>query len=76
MTAKEMFQERGFERFENERAIIYIKSLFRVTFIKNNRSFITEYEYGSWSKVNYQPFEIEPPLLKAINQQMQELGWI
>ena len=44
-TADEMFRKLGYTKFTSETGdILYMKNLFMITFIIDNKTFITEYK--------------------------------
>lgn len=83
-TAKEMFEELGYKEDKHDILINYIKeqiiddekTVYGITFNTKFNSFYT-YVYG-WFK-NGEPFNnnlgIDMKHLKAINKQIEELGW-
>lgn len=74
MTAREMFKELGYQRNEEKEKIIYL--------IETKGSFYyQEIIFNLSQKVividgNFFEVAIENNLLKAINKQAEELGWI
>ena len=74
MTAREMFEELGYQRNEENEKIIYL--------IETKGSFYyQEIIFNLVKKVividgNFLEVAIESNLLKAINKQCEELGWI
>ena len=74
MTAREMFEELGYQRNEGNEKIIYL--------IETKGSFYyQEIIFNLLQKVividgNFLEVAIENNLLKAINKQAEELGWI
>ena len=74
MNAEQMFEELGYQRNEENEKIIYLietKSLF----------YYQEIIFNLVQKVilidgNFLEVAIESDLLKAINKQAEELGWI
>ena len=74
MTAKEMFEELGYQRNAENEKIIYL--------IETKGSFYyQEIIFNLVKKVividgNFLEVAIESNLLKAINKQCEELGWI
>lgn len=74
MTAREMFKELGYQRNEEKEKIIYL--------IETKGSFYyQEIIFNLSQKVividgNFLEVAIENNLLKAINKQAEELGWI
>lgn len=67
MIAKEMFAELGYKEMpnlENEMFIKHYENDEDVIYFVNDKSYLTTLEC------------IDMPLLKAINQQCKELGWI
>lgn len=80
MTAKEMFEELGYEiTFENKYTLTYTKKFFvsdehQIEFYKNIKCFASK----CWSDSPFEdakPFELNMEELKAINKQIEELGW-
>lgn len=77
-SAKEMFDELGYKRFENDYWVYYSKetnsSYFasRVTFIKNEKTFGIE----KFSANGILTKNITVKELQAIIQQCKELGWL
>ena len=72
MSAKEMFEELGFE---------YKKSDFSITYYKEFRdyddeSYTLDIDFRLIEQKLFSDFAIDMRLLKAINQQYKELGWI
>ena len=43
MSADEMFKELGYKKYTSDDCITYMKDLFMITFIIDNKTFITEY---------------------------------
>ena len=74
MTAREMFEELGYQRNEEKEKIIYL--------IETKGSFYyQEIIFNLLKKIividgNFIEVAIESDLLKAINEQAKELGWI
>lgn len=76
-TADEMFRKLGYTKFTSETgSILYMKNLFMITFIIDNKTFITEYKQGDYNFPKIRPFEVGIEELQAINKKCQELGWI
>ena len=71
MKAKEMFEELGFEYQENEINIKYYKEYTDCY----DESYILEIDFRLIEKKIYSDFSIDMHLLKAINKQVEELGW-
>ena len=72
MSAKEMFEELGYEidsTYEIERHLYYCKDYTKIDFDLNRNDF---YKYNSGGFRS----PIDMKLLKAINQQCKELGWL
>ena len=74
--ADKMFEELGYKKYTSEDCIMYMKDLFMITFIIENKTFITEYKQGDYNFPQIRPFEVEMQELKAINLKCKELGWI
>jgi hypothetical protein len=73
MSAKEMFEKLGYKYIENDRGIVYSKSnndskLF-IAFNKESKSVFKD-------DINFVSYDIDMQELKAINQQVKELGWL
>lgn len=71
MTAKEMFEKLGYE---------YRKSDFSITYYKEFRdyddeTYILDIDFRLFEKKISSDFDINMDLLKAINKQVEELGW-
>lgn len=74
MNAKEMFEKLGYTRNLDSKKIIYVKELkgmFRYVEITFN---LTEKEVELYD--DYEAYTINKALLKAIQQQLKELGWL
>ena len=75
-TADEMFRKLGYTKFTSETGdILYMKNLFMITFIIDNKTFITEYKQGDYNFPKIRPFEVGIEELQAINKKVEELGW-
>jgi len=72
MSAKEMFEELGFECNSNEFTIRYYKE-FRDY---DDESYTLDIDFRLIEQKLFSDFTIDMRLLKAINQQCKELGWI
>lgn len=73
MSAKEMFEKLGYKYIENDKGIVYSKSnddskLF-IAFNKVSKSFFKD-------DIKFVSYDIDMQELKAINQQVKELGWL
>lgn len=74
MTAKEMFEALGYEFIESKELIRYLiegdadGNYMAIEFWLNERTFSAQY--------NYEPKEVTMSEYKAIQRQLQELGWI
>ena len=75
-TADEMFRELEYKKYTSDDCIMYMKDLFSVTFVLDNKTFITEYRQGDYNFPSIRAFEISMQELQAINKKCQELGWI
>lgn len=74
MTAREMFEKLGYTRNLDSKKIIYakeLKGMFRYVEITFN---LTEKEVELYD--DYEAYTINKALLKAIQQQLKELGWL
>ena len=74
--ADRLFEKLGYKKYTSEDCIMYMKDLFMITFIIENKTFITEYKQGDYNFPKIRPFEVEMQELKAINLKCVELGWI
>ena len=70
MSAKEMFEELGFEYSKNEFSIRYYKE-----FRDYDDSYTLDIDFRLIEEKLFSDFEIDIRLLKAINKQVEELGW-
>ena len=70
-----MFEELGYTKFTNESCIMYMKDLFMITFVLDNKTYITEYKQGDYNFPKICPFEVCMQELQAINEKVKELGW-
>ena len=73
MTASEMFEKMGYERSVEREKIIYLfetedRYYYQVTFDLSEKIVVIE--------TNFERTEIEDDLLKAIDKQAEELGWL
>ena len=71
MTAQEMFKKLGYEKIECNKLINWSKDNVqkdKITFYLEDKEFICEYYVHD--------NVIDMPLLKAINQQCKDLGWL
>ena len=74
LSAREMFEELGYKRSTDIDAIAYSKKLdgifhrFEITFDVLEKEIVID--------VGYEAYIIDYALLKAINQQCKELGWL
>ena len=71
MKAKEMFEELGFEYKKSDFSISYYKE-FRDY---DDETYILDIDFRLFEKKISNDFSIDMPLLKAINKQVEELGW-
>lgn len=67
-TADKMFEELGFELYENKRRIEYFKDNREIIFYKTKETFISSCGIGC--------IDINMQELKAINKKCEELGWL
>lgn len=89
MSAKEMFEELGYEYYEGDSCIVYVKSdcipnrinTEKISFIKiffNDKYICIEsYETDAYlsNRKNYDATLFSLDELQAINKQIEELGW-
>lgn len=73
-TADEMFEELGYKKYTSDDCIMYMKNLFMITFIIDNKTVITEYKQGDYNFPSIRPFEISIQESQAIYKKWQELG--
>lgn len=71
MSAREMFEELGFEYKKSDFSISYYKE-FRDY---DDETYILDIDFRLFEKKISNDFSIDMPLLKAINKQVEELGW-
>lgn len=74
MNAEEMFKKLGYKRNLDSKKLIYakeLKGMFRYVEITFN---LTEKEVELYD--DYEAYTINKALLKAIQQQLKELGWL
>ena len=76
MSAKEMFEKLGYKKYISDDCIMYMKDLFMITFIIDNKTFVTEYKQGDYNFPKVRAFEVNMQELQAINMKCKELGWI
>jgi hypothetical protein len=80
MTAREMFEELGYEETLNNKytlsytAKFFVSDKHRIEFYKNAKEFICHY-YSDSPFEPAKPFNVSLKELQAINQQVKELGW-
>ena len=72
MSAKEMFEELGYKQWDNNNYRIYYDTTKGVSCGSRGLEFI----HKSKKIVPYNRVQIDMKLLKAINQQVKELGWL
>lgn len=75
MSADEIFRKLRYKKYTSEDCIMYMKDLFSITFILDNKTFITEYRQGDYNFPKIRAFEISTEELQAINKKVEELGW-
>lgn len=72
MTAQEMFEELGYKKDARNLFLDWHKiedgNDIEITFDLISKTFYTV--------LDFEPLDIDMPLLKAINQQCKELGWL
>ena len=71
MKADKMFKKLGYKKYTSDDCITYMKDLFMITFINDNKTFITEYKQGDYNFPQIRPFEITIKELQAINKKMR-----
>ena len=71
--ADKMLKELGYKKYTSEDCIMYMKDLFMITFIIENKTFISEYKQGDYNFPKIRPFEINMQELQAINKKCKEL---
>ena len=70
-SAREMFEELGFEHRKSDFSITYYKE-FRDY---DDETYILDIDFRLFEKKISSDFSIDTRLLKAINKQIEELGW-
>lgn len=75
-TADEMFEKLGYKKYTSDDCIMYMKDLFMITIIIDNKTVVTEYKQGDYNFPSIRPFEVSMQELQAINKKAEELGWI
>lgn len=74
MNAKEMFEKLGYTRNLDSKKLIYAKELKRMFRYLEITFDLTEKEVELYD--DYEDYTINNALLKAIQQQLKELGWL
>lgn len=71
-----MFEELGYKKYTSDDCIMYMKDLFMITFIVQDKRFIAEYKQGNYNFPEIRPLELSMQELQAIYKKCQEMGWI
>lgn len=71
--ADKMFEKLGYKKYISDDCIMYMKDLFMITFIIDNKTFVTEYKQGDYNFPKVRPFEVNMQELQAINMKVKEL---
>ena len=74
--ADKLFEKLGYKKYTSDDCIMYMKDLFMITFIIDNKTFVTEYKQGTYNFPRIKPFEVDMQELKAIYLKCKELRWI
>ena len=74
--ADRLFEELGYKKYTSDDCVMYMKDLFMITFIIDNKTFVTEYKQGDYNFPKVKPFEVNMQELQAINMKCKELKWI
>lgn len=73
--ADKMFENLGYKKYTSDDCVMYMKDLFMITFVIDNKTFIAEYKQGDYNFPKIRPFEINMQELQVINKKCKELGW-
>ena len=71
--ADKMLEKLGYKKYTSDDCIMYMKDLFMITFILDNKTFVTEYKQGDYNFPKIRPFEVNMQELQAINKKVEEL---
>ena len=71
--ADKMFENLGYKKYTSDDCVMYMKDLFMITFVIDNKTFIAEYKQGDYNFPKIRPFEINIQELQAINKKVEEL---
>ena len=71
--ADKMLEKLGYKKYTSDDCIMYMKDLFMITFILDNKTFVTEYKQGDYNFPKIKPFEVNMQELQAINKKVEEL---
>ena len=74
--ADKLFEKLGYKKYTSDDCIMYMKDLFMITFIIDNKTFVTEYKQGTYNFPRIESFEVDMQELKSIYLKCKELGWI
>ena len=74
MTAREMFENLGYEYYESENSIRYLAN-YDMPGEREEISFL-KYSHRIFTQYNFEGKDITMDEFKAIQKQMEELGWI
>lgn len=71
--ADKMFEKLGYKKYISDDCVMYMKDLFMITFIIDNKTFVTEYKQGDYNFPKVRPFEVNMQELQTINMKVKEL---
>ena len=71
--ADKMFEKLGYKKYTSDDCVMYMKDLFMITFIIDNKTFVTEYKQGDYNFPKVKPFEVNMQELQTINMKVKEL---
>ena len=71
--ADKMFENLGYKKYTSDDCVMYMKDLFIITFVIDNKTFVTEYKQGDYNFPKVRPFEVNMQELQTINMKVKEL---
>ena len=71
--ADKMFENLGYKKYTSDDCVMYMKDLFLITFVIDNKTFVTEYKQGDYNFPKVRPFEVNMQELQTINMKVKEL---
>ena len=71
--ADKMFENLGYKKYTSDDCVMYMKDLFMITFVIDNKTFVTEYKQGDYNFPKVRPFEVNMQELQTINMKVKEL---